>query len=105
VKKLWLGFGICALFMMVAGGGGTQTPPPPQLPLKITSAAPTSGTVGINYRGFTPTASGGSPPHNWRTAGRQPPMSRSMGTESLGQAPFRTVWRLTSQELVSNTGF
>jgi hypothetical protein len=68
VKKLWLVWGICGLFMMVACGGGNQTPPPPPPPLKITSPAPTSGTVSINYRGFTPAASGGSPPYNWSWA-------------------------------------
>src|SRR5262249_39295618 len=34
----------------------------------ITSAAPASGTVGVSYRGFTPDASGGSPPYNWSWA-------------------------------------
>lgn len=68
MKNLQLVLGISGLSMLVACGGGTGAPPPPPPPLKITSAAPTSGTVGITYRGFTPAASGGSPPYNWSWA-------------------------------------
>src|ERR1700756_5572327 len=57
--------GICGFGLMVACGG-SSTPPPPQA-LTITSAAPPSGTMGVNYagNGFVLTASGGRAPYSW----------------------------------------
>jgi Galactose oxidase, central domain/Kelch motif len=65
VKNLWLVLAIGSPLVLAACGGGGIKTPPPQEQVKIISSPPTSGTVNVNYRGFTPTATGGTPPYNW----------------------------------------
>src|SRR5215470_10924011 len=91
VKNLRLVLAISGLSLLVACGGGTGTPPPPPSALKITSAAPASGMVGVNYRGFTPAALGGSPPYNWSWAaapGSSLPPGLYFGNSGIYGAPI-----------------
>lgn len=73
-KHLLVLLGTCALSLLVGCGGGSYQPqtittPPPAL--RISSAAPPSGTVGTPYagNGFSLAASGGVAPYSWSLAG------------------------------------
>jgi putative Ig domain-containing protein/galactose oxidase-like protein/Kelch motif protein len=69
-KHLLTLFLLCSLCLLSACGGGSVTPPPPPPPppppaLQITSTAPPSGTLGVDYSAFALTASGGKSPYTW----------------------------------------